>query len=334
MAQTKRPPPKKQQSPKNASARAEARVKKAQAELKAAEAAATKQREKDRQKRAKDRQKGPKRPQIKTLTVPKRPKRKGAAAREKQTRGFASFFEAIGLLKPGRLKPMKRRKARSLGKMFAPIMNEAKFVPVKIPRKHAAKVRAAAAASGFMTTPTHVIVPREGYRKKMRVVIDAKGEARIKRTAFRDGKERKGGKIKGLEEEETIPLFTMAEMQKPRERLRREAAKFGKLKTGKPKYERIAFRTNYNGRRGYSHDVHDDVEQIIDLIENTYKIKEPFQTDFFRTVSIVKTTPAWRDEHPTPAERVKRRKSEREAKKRAKAKPKPKKKTKRKKRRK
>lgn len=219
---------------------------------------------------------------------------------EKQLREF----ERLGIYQPKaqELTPYRKKRIRQATREYHEFL-EGDYSFVALPDK---KAVSQAASLDMKTTHKGVFVAREGHTRVK--LTRRKGELYIDRS----GKTKVG--VSGHERRyvvERIPLATVDELTRERDRLIREARALGPLKDN----ERLAFKlTTYtkDGKmvEGYSRQVFDDIDKLIEEVEKYEKSIKWKLAQIFRSITIMKTAsgPTWFREHPRKDTRFKKRK--------------------------
>jgi len=184
--------------------------------------------------------------------------------RKKADLKLKSYLKAVrdkGIYEPKSLDLTKYRKSRirKVVKEFGDLLVPSKFIFVEAPKPQRAKVRERAKGLGLKATRTGVFIEREGFRKATLKVDKKSGELFIERK----GKVKRGP-TRGKRYTRRMPLASIDELDKQRERIRQMARDIGPLKEN----ERLAFRIIETGNDGYSHATFSDVELLLRYLEN------------------------------------------------------------------
>ncbi len=158
------------------------------------------------------------------------------------------------------------------------------FIPVT--KKQKAKGIERASALHMITSKRGIFIEKQGYEKAVlrRSSFSPKGELEIRLLG-----KYKQGENKGKIHEERIPLAPLDALIVEKERLRKAVDAFGPLGPN----ESLAFiidNTDEGGSIGYSYNVYDDIELLIDALEKRYARSDAARIDMFRHIRIRKTT--------------------------------------------
>lgn len=215
---------------------------------------------------------------------------------DRQLKADMKYLQHVGLYAPKSLEltPYRRRTVAKKKQEHRDVFAKDRkglsdLIFVKAPPKQSRKLRAKAGDLQMKTSRTGIFVKRDGHvsavikhdKKHDEFFIERRGKT-------------KTGKNTGRRYKDQLPIASLDELDKERDRLRRAFSRM-KLKGN----EVLAFRVSEFGLDGFSHDTFVDVEQLLNHLDK-YQKTPAAKLNFFRHIIIEKSESIsrWHMDHP------------------------------------
>lgn len=229
-----------------------------------------------------------------------RVRRMEVAAQKKLLTNILRNVRGKGIYDPKSLELTKYRKARAkkVLKEYGTFLDTKKYFFVKAPKTRRAEVKERAIALRLKPTSTGVFVERQGHKKATLKENKKNKELYIERSG-----RTKSGPLKGKRYTSHLPLASVDELDKEKDRLREMAKRMPLRNRG----ERLAFKIRENGIDGYSHSTFNSIEGLLSYLGQYHK-SIAARINFFRHIELerVETNMEWSLAHP-PMSRAERR---------------------------
>jgi hypothetical protein len=222
----------------------------------------------------------------------KRVQRIDQARIDKRLRDTLRNVKGTGIYEPKSLEltPYRRKRAKAVYKEYGKYLDKKEYFFVRAPKHRRQEVRERAEGLHLKPTPTGLFVEREGHKKAYIKENPKNKELYVKRTG-----RTKRGPLKGRQYSSTLPLASVDELDKARDRIR-ELAKSLPLRNSK---ESLSWKIRENGIEGYSHSTFDSVEGILRYLDK-YDKSTAARINFYRHIELerVETSAEWNQKHP------------------------------------
>lgn len=219
--------------------------------------------------------------------------RDAAKQREKEYHQLLKIVRGKGIYEPKNNELTKYRKdrLRQAKNTFGEYLND-KYFFIPVGKKAKAEVMSKAEMLSITHTRAGLFFSKQGHTR----ATIKKDKEREEYYIERSGKVKRGTNT-GRKYKSILPLASLDELDRERERLRKLALALGPLK----KNERLVFKVIENSNEGYSQGVFDDIELLLRNLDN-YQKKHAARVNFFRHIQVEKSNPVvWRREHPNKA---------------------------------
>lgn len=230
-------------------------------------------------------------------------------AQERSLKATLKTVKGKGIYEPKSLEltPYRRKRARKVQREYGDFLNPLKFLFVSVPVESRAKVFDRAKALGISTTKDGegmlskigLFIRRGGYTSAKLITEKKSGEAVI----VRSGKIKRGPHA-GRRYTSKLPLASLDELEREKERLIAMGTSFGPLK----KNEQLSFAIHDGDKNGYSHSTFSDISLLLNHINN-YQMSKAGMINYLRHVEIhkIESSNKWFKVHPNETSAMRRK---------------------------